>query len=403
MAPFIGILNLFALSSRDYYPSSLASHQENNGIEQSGTDLSRLCTLFDASPTDLLCLRTNEKGIRGVCLNKSVSENDVILRIPLLSCLVDESPQWLRQTPLSENDTFTVSVEGWVTRLTASLLEAQKNNNKTEGLQTWFDLFPTNLRQILPIHWDSNLLQKVNQCQSLELAVDSAFFARAIIFQDLSMSIKEADFGNVTESEIELCLDLVQTRSCRIESEGGAPCIRVLAPIFDMINHNPNHNVEFIREGNNLIVRAMEDIDADAEIFINYGSSTHPAWKCLFSYGFVPLSDDCYETDTAELVVDNMRFEVSPTDIPFELIQHETKVFDQTIPDEEIELTLETGQRIIDHIMDSAKNLKSVSSEKLFGEECSASLLLKDLKESNRRTLLACAGGLREFLDESNL
>lgn len=48
-----------------------------------------------------------------------------------------------------------MSVEGWVTRLTANLLEAYKlNNNHKSG--EWFQLFPTDLREILPIHWDTD-------------------------------------------------------------------------------------------------------------------------------------------------------------------------------------------------------------------------------------------------------
>mmetsp|Transcript_8431 Transcript_8431/g.9849 ORF Transcript_8431/g.9849 Transcript_8431/m.9849 type:complete len:212 (+) Transcript_8431:273-908(+) len=197
------------------------------------------------------------------------------------------------------------------------------------------------------------------------------------------------------------------------EEEDGAPPpppMRVLAPIFDMINHSPNHNAEFIRDGDTMIVRALRDIDADAEVFINYGGSTEPAWKCLFSYGFVPLVEEVYETDTAELLVDGVHFEVSPVDIPLELIRYEAtgswkpQTNSEEEEEEEIELTLEIGQRIIDRLLDAATNLESYVSSKSLqeGEETSvvAPVSLADLRESNRRTLLACAGGLREFLEE---
>ena len=49
----------------------------------------------------------------------------------------------------------SVLVEGWVTRLTANLLKAYKLNNNHKS-DEWFQLFPTDLQEILPIHWDTD-------------------------------------------------------------------------------------------------------------------------------------------------------------------------------------------------------------------------------------------------------
>jgi hypothetical protein len=400
MAPFIGLLaTAFAINGNNRSLSSTLNLTPSQEIEQTG-NLASLCTLFGASPVDFLSLRTNQEGIRGVYLKKAVCENDVILKIPLDSCLRDDSPpKWLQQTPSDdEEDAYAVSVEGWVTRLTACLLDAQLNDNKSEAMQTWLDLLPTNLRELLPIHWDPTLLASA-KCRPLEVAVDSAYFARAGPIGDLMASLSDSNLG-LTQSQVEDALNLVQTRSCRAQTSDGTPYMRVLVPIFDLINHNRNHNAEFFREGDYMVVRAKRNIDAENEVFINYGGSTQPAWKCLFSYGFVPLSDDVYEDDTEELIVDGMRFEVGPTEIPFELVQYEAEKLGQYTPGEgELEFTAEIGQSIIDRVVDAAKEL-SASSANDQEENTVPPRLVAGLREANRRTLLACAGGLREYLEE---
>mmetsp|Transcript_39009 Transcript_39009/g.57396 ORF Transcript_39009/g.57396 Transcript_39009/m.57396 type:complete len:401 (-) Transcript_39009:486-1688(-) len=399
MAPFIGLLaTAFTINGTSRSYSSAMNLTPSQEIEQTG-DLSNLCTLFRASPVDLLSLQTNQEGIRGVYLKKAVSKNDVILKIPLNSCLRDDlPPQWLQETPPNEEeDAYAVSVEGWVTRLTACLIDTQlMKDEKSEAMQIWLDLLPKNLRQLLPIHFDTALLGSA-KCRSLEVAVDSAYFARAGPIEDLMASIRDSNLG-LTQNQVEDALDLVQTRSCRAEASDGTPYMRVLVPIFDLINHDRNHNAEFYREGNCMVVRAIRDIDADRQVFINYGGSTQPAWKCLFSYGFVPLSEDVYEDDSAELIVDGMRFELGPTELPFELVQFEAERSGQYTPGEELEFTAEIGQSIVDRLMDAAKDLKGPPNEEENNRVDISSV--RDLREANRRTLLACAGGLREYLEE---
>jgi hypothetical protein len=402
MAPFIGILaTAFAVIETGKANNHSALLTANNVEPNPGDcDLSRLCELFGASPVDLLSLRTNSHGIRGVYLNTAVQENDVILKIPLDSCLRDDSPPgWLQQptTDDDEEDAYAVSVEGWVTRLTACLLDAQQKEEKPKALRTWLKLLPTNLREILPIHWDSTLLASA-QCQPLELTVDSAYFARSGPIGDLMASLSDTNF-ELSQRQVEDALDLVQTRSCRAEPSDGTPYMRVLVPIFDMINHDRNHNAEFFREDDFMVVRARQAIEADNEVFINYGTSTSPAWKCLFSYGFVPVSEAIYEDDAAEIIVDGMRIEAGPTEIPFELVRYEAEKLGLHNDGEELEFTAEIGQKIVDRVVAAAKELENTPTSQ-GDDDNSAIRSIADLRESNRRTLLACAGGLREFLED---
>lgn len=121
------------------------------------------------------------------------------------------------------------------------------------------------------------------------------------------------------------------------------PPLRLVAPIFDFINHASSKtigkfmaNAEFNLEGEKLgdihnaklVVRAIKDITEDEEVLIDYGDSARPAWKCLNSYGFVPVYDpkndvteDGFVENVAELWMNGLRFEVDPHSIPFDLVE----------------------------------------------------------------------------------
>ena len=86
----------------------------------------------------------------------------------------------------------------------------------------------------------------------------------------------------LARSRCEAALDLVHTRTCRIDSSNGngdddgettMTPVRFLAPVFDLINHDRDPNAEFIREGDSFDVRATRDISNVSQILISYGPS----------------------------------------------------------------------------------------------------------------------------------
>mmetsp|Transcript_11483 Transcript_11483/g.24490 ORF Transcript_11483/g.24490 Transcript_11483/m.24490 type:complete len:244 (+) Transcript_11483:115-846(+) len=205
--------------------------------------------------------------------------------------------------------------------------------------------------------------------------------------------------------------------------------LRVLVPVFDMINHSPEPNAEFFREGDRMTVKATSDMDANEQVCIHYGKSTVPAWKRLFSYGFCDTGgssnsgddDDggfaVYEDDAVEIVLgDRFRFEISPTEIPGELIGYQAQQQMQKnraddgaddgddVP-ADVEFTPEIGRGIVDQLTMVASGLErkrdDVANAAATSEDSSMATSLKlvaDLHESHRRTVLTCAGGLREYL-----
>merc|ERR1719232_452662 len=171
------------------------------------------------------------------------------------------------------------------------------------------------------------------------------YFARAESVDVLLNSLKEykklknSTTSKVVENNLDLiiqkeeqlarqchrALDLVQTRSCRVERlDGMSPPIRVLAPIFDFINHggksksNAYFELKSIENVPHFVVRATTNIPSKEEILIDYGDSTRPAWKCLSSYGFVPQQE---EDSIAEVFMDGVRYEVGPYTIPVDMVE----------------------------------------------------------------------------------
>ncbi|KAL3936570.1 MAG: hypothetical protein SGBAC_008139 [Bacillariaceae sp.] len=431
MAPFLK----FFLGGGAAFVSESQTSLSTDDDEDQRTNLAEVLSLLGGSPTDLLRLDSTAEGVRGVYLNEDVTKDAVLLEMPLSSCLRDDGdpPSWLEDQ--QENDANTgynaLQIQDWVTRLAAQLLQLQSrceddaeghsNEDESlmpyhEGIRAWLKLLPDSLRACLPVYWSEEVV-KSTDCRPLELAVDAAFFARAAPLSDLAASGK-------SQAQVERALDLVQTRACRCATweetnfEGVAPTpavvehsdLRVMVPIFDMINHSYEPNAEFFRKGNSMIVRARQDLAVDQEVLISYGTtSTAPIWRCLFSYGFVPSVDEVYQHNVVEIVLDDYyRVEVSPTEIPFELVQYQAQQLGLTGENaEDVEFTPEIGKAIVEQLRDCAKqselnqgndnNPKSLDSIPQETME-----LINALKESRRRTLLACAGGLQEYLDNES-
>ena len=310
---------------------------------------------MDLQPKELLRLDESSKdGIRGLFLNRNVKAGDVIMSIPLEKCLRDDQPpKWIsmQSTAISElnNDDDSEhsddqgnpygSSSDWAVRLGASLMDHQlKDFEKDLHTKLWFSFMPDPdwLRASLPIHWDEAMVQNA-RCTALELAVDTTYFTHATAVQDLLMGLQNTpEASKMSHSSrqrfVENALDVVQTRACRVEltkPNGSIQSLRLLAPIFDFLNHAVPASASFgLEDGNRLVVRALRDQERDQEVTIDYGESARPAWKCLTSYGFVPtyIAPDAGDSGgvddgvIAEVYMDGVRYEVGPGFIPEDMV-----------------------------------------------------------------------------------
>mmetsp|Transcript_36507 Transcript_36507/g.76629 ORF Transcript_36507/g.76629 Transcript_36507/m.76629 type:complete len:583 (-) Transcript_36507:1778-3526(-) len=449
--------------------------------------LSELCNLLQAEPQNLLRFDNEEDtGVRGIFLNSAVRSGDIVLKLPQSSCLTDDrSPSWL-------HDSVGKDPDRWATRLAAIWIDlylknkepdgSDSGNNDTrndntqdasstrnKGHSVWTSLLPDPefLRASLPIHWPETTVLNARST-ALELAVDSAFFARAEAVDDLVRGIqrsphaglfetatttKESDAISMDANELaHHALDLVQTRSCRLEAENalfeisdddfddGIPeCRRALAPIFDFVNHgsrntgkaNAYFSLEEERvEGSTneynkyLVVRAMRDISRDDEVKMDYGASARPAWKCLLSYGFVPnyerttpeTVDEGGEAENlAEVYMKGVRYEVADDSVPIDMVADATprqwEEGDPREPKGAGALTPEIALRIAERLADAAYYLL-LEPEQILDEhddeavpptpfEVISKQLAASLRWSQHRILLTCAAGLTHFAKES--
>lgn len=470
--------------------------------------LERMCKLFKAEPVDNIYLSTG--GERGVCLNRSVRAGDAILSIPISSCFRDdEPPRWYERTAASssaadeidggENDITNYeryNPSAWAARLAASVLDMELNNGGAEeevadtainhdlklGREIWQSMLPDKdiLHASLPVHWGEEVLA-TSKCTALEMAVDSAYFARASAVADLSGELKQAkmdskdDDGDATgvdtgtteetlqrtrddDDELDIvkdmqrichdALDLVQTRACRVERtcDDGVqwgPPLRILAPIFDFINHGSSRttggegsaNASFGIENKlmcnmqdaKLVVRARRDIVEGEEVLIDYGDSATPAWRCLTSYGFVPeydpnaqVVDEEHVENVAELWMNGLRFEVDTQSVPFDLVEVAATqaMLEDSSEDDDCNtsnggeedggtLTPFVARAIAKRAVDAAFNLitepEMVDSEQVWDspEFVQSMSLAALLRWSQHKVLLAFAENLTEFSNGS--
>jgi hypothetical protein len=470
----------------------------NSSIEQAQI-LDELCKLLDIEPRGTIRLDDESSAspkhdsVRGVYLNRAVAAGNIILSVPIKNCLRDdEPPSWLQQQDMTSEDDSMYYPSEWATRLAASLLDRQQIQKQQQarsgdkdtmletddkGMSLWLSLLPDAdfLRASLPVHWSEETLRDA-RCTALDLAVDSAYFARAEAMADLEAAYdtfhiatddNSDDNDDSSDKDLKdwrrLCenaLDIVQTRSCRVvyEKDGSqsGPPIRLLAPVFDLINHGGKAltNAEFRLEeedqeqgskdndgatGTRLVVRATRDLDVNEQVLIDYGGSAHPAWTCLASYGFVPPpfqqggnDDDDEEDDdehVAEVVIGGIRYEVTPLSIPegmvasvaassngkpgsdlIEMDLNETPAADDDLtPDIAIVLArrmsdfaatldvLETEEPS-EQNDDNKDELSLLSPEQLVSSKLASSLRL-----NQHRILIACSTGLREWAGGGNI
>jgi len=353
--------------------------------------LPEIIKALGGSPADSLRLETDETtGIRGAYLNRAVRKRDVILQMPLASCL--REPPVPFETEAIGGEESSVSIEPWVPRLAARLLEARGDPaSLSPGQRAWLDLLPGDFRECLPVHWEEDILEEAEFCEAFRSAARAAKGSRERLVAGLSSS-----WGARSRDELELAVDLAQTRACRVESSGGSAW-RVLVPVVDMINHGVEPNAEIGVGGDGgdcVVVRALRDVERDGEIFIGYGEDLS-AWNCLLCYGFVP--EYVTEGDAAELVVENARFQVSLSELPVELIRWQSEKLNAVVFPE-MGLTPEIGGAIVERLKGAAKELEKYPVANSKDSEMALALLAR-LKECHRTVLLSSAEGLQEYLE----
>jgi hypothetical protein len=306
--------------------------------------------------------------------------------------------QWATRLAASLLDAHIKHVEG---SAAAATNDKGSNPSLISGQAVWLEMLPDpkELRASLPVHWSEETVSRT-RCCALELACDSAYFSRAeavnklldglqhllnssddddddtsdkpgvahtlrrllqnssgadVSGSDGTTTITDAPSSSQPQSplyteDLELVchnmLDIVQTRTCRVKHDDGFGLpLRILAPIFDFINHGAgaSANADFhLTENDALVVTARRGLQSGEEVLIDYGASARPGWRCLASYGFLPETSTTtallqgadeagdeevgveVEEDTAEIFMYGVRYEVTSTTIPVDMVEAAT-------------------------------------------------------------------------------
>jgi hypothetical protein len=460
-------------SDDDDYDYVMKNYEEDHRVQQQ--NLSLLCNLFEFEPKNLLRFETTDSGVRGIYLNRFVKSDEIIMKIPLNFCLSDnQSPSWLSKEVKNDPNRSTSRLAArWIEMHmqmqmkniipSTTTTNDKQQSREEECYHVWSSLIPDPefLKASLPVHWPEATVENARST-ALELAADSAFFERAEAVDDLINGLQRSPYIDLFSKDGGMnmkrlahhALDLVQTRSCHLEdtqreSVDVVEYRRVLAPIFDFINHGSRNTdssnacfaLEHETEPNSneryLVVRSLNDIDQNQEVKIDYGTNARPEWRCLLSYGFVPEynqkrimvdydedEDDEEGENLAEVYMKGKRYEVTDDTVPVEMVADAT-AFQRVEPlsddDEanndneeslEIVLTAEIALRISERISDAAyylllepEQILDIHDDNDKDQPTTFEIISKKLAASLRwsqhRTLLACADGLRRYAKES--
>jgi hypothetical protein len=377
-------ITLLHSSAVDNRPAKL---QTDVRLDEQYTDsviYEQLCQLLEVFPVNGTFLHTSLNGIRGVHVATPVARGDVLLGIPLSdACIRDDE------------STISTYNNNWAARLASAFLQKQSSADQV------FELFsnllpePELLTATLPVYWPSDVLTSAGST-SLEVQVDSAYFARAQAVEDILADVDDSTFTN---QQVEYALDIVQTRSCRLKFDGRD--VRCLVPIFDLINHHGTPNAEYSLRGNSLVVTALSDLKEGEPILIDYGDAARPAYKCLASYGFVPEFDEDDESATAEVYMNGVRYEVGRSSIPEAMVAALTMDDPQNVVPDDIVLTPELAIRLAGRLADASfQLLLDPLADAQINEQTARNpslRLAKEMRWHQHRVLSSCSRGLKDW------
>lgn len=324
-----------ASRSATHHPAS------QNQVARSSSAFDRLIDLSNSStPSTPLTLGLNEVGVRGVFVSgapgeekTSVGEGEVLLSVPLSSCVVADWRDDGGAVVDGEDDAEAKELReaDWPYRIGSSFLRA----SCAPHMDAWKELLPspTDLTSCLPWYWPSDALDlagsealTLNAAARRDQAAErAARLARSLSGGDGTTGSEETDVSEALHA-----IHLAHTRTCEVKH--GTRRGYAFAPVFDMINHAPpagyddsvdaagtggdvpgcnaGYDLERIVAGNSpvdaerriqggeadvdddraayhLVVRSTAVIQPGEEILIDYGASAK-GWVCLLNYGFVP-------------------------------------------------------------------------------------------------------------------
>jgi len=386
-------------------------------------------------------------GVRGVATNRPFRAGETIVRIPISSCVRANEPLSNREGSSLETGL-----------LAASIIQQFRNADQqfTQMLSIYKQLLPAaeELKFFLPVRWSPQEIKQLLPLagsRRLQFGLDTALNRREQHVKDVFKVLENQQAPSCTVEEAHAALDLVQSRACRVTlpyrngNEREQVSLPIMAPIFDFINHgdpdtvNAYYSIEYGGNGGNernansnargaggrnnnsgnlhntddpstlplqdyyLTIKAYRPLMAGEQILLDYGSSAHPSWQCLLSYGFVPnLYGPVDQNEKVEINVDGEFFEVTANSIPYYLVAH----LAQTRGGEDLdswrpEVTPDMAMDIIEILNKAAFDLgKDIVGPMRQRKTASyAAQSISDLRHAQQRVLLTLKDAIERHAD----
>ena len=233
---------------------------------------------------------TDENGLRGLVTTESVDVGTVLLEVPLTATLVDRGDGTSAESLPGEPPEWSASLP-WNVQLALAVLaqRADPTSPWAPFLSSWPSEPPP-----LPKNLEPAQLAEA-QDMRFEADVDGDYFWAAEQYAAVVEAAEAASLPTpCSDAELRWALELVWSRVLRLSCGTTHGVRRLLVPVLDLANHEPQPSALFTYTaaaagGGAVRLHAVRPLRAGDAVTITYGEESG-AHFCQY-YGFVPRDD----------------------------------------------------------------------------------------------------------------
>ena len=235
---------------------------------------------------------TDQNGLRGLVATEPVEVGAVLLEVPLTATLVDRGDGTAAESLPGEPPEWSASLP-WNVQLALAVLA-----QRADGTSPWAPFLSSWPSEPPPLPKNMEPAQLAEaQDMRFEADVDGDYFWAAEQYAAVVEAAEAAGLPTpCSDAELRWALELVWSRVLRLSCGATHGVRRLLVPVLDLANHEPQPSALFTYSaaaggGGAVRLHAVRALEAGDAVTITYGeeSGTH---FCQY-YGFVP-SDDPY-------------------------------------------------------------------------------------------------------------
>eukprot|EP01084_Bolivina_argentea_P184887 318865_1 len=277
------------------------------------------CTNNDLYIHPDIIMKESEFG-RGIFATADIDADVIILSIPVQCCIFQAT---IKTHTINTLPTFNFSHEQFDALFTKmndvafALYLTQLNLLKQSDVKSnhyffpYFDQLPKTPANT-PLFWNSSLIKLIKHTEAYQRTLEFS--------QQISKVLKHYNLTNIIKPfhaqlfwaftmvssrlwDIKIRKPFVKTHNIALNKyhQKQGKYVPIFVPVADMMNHNPNKVTTFLKYNQTtetVNVLSYDEIDANDEIFINYGRKCNS--RLVSQYGFV-MADNPYKYSEFDL------------------------------------------------------------------------------------------------------